>query len=118
MTTARTIPQNEWQSFFDTLSGSLLGKRVEVEAATLELGDQVVAEWLPLIGITFDSRDDLLDVALVGLNHLIRNPEAIRVEEGPEGIRSIAVQSKDGTQQVLRLKDPLTLSGRTAAGTA
>ena len=46
---SRTIPQAEWRTFFDGLADALVGKRVEVEAASLELGDQIVAEWLPLL---------------------------------------------------------------------
>ena len=76
---SRSIPRNEWGTFFDVVSKGLTGKRVEVEAASLELGDQIVAEWLPLLGITYDAKDDLIDVALgqeMQLDHLIRQPLA------------------------------------------
>ena len=109
MTTSRTIPQGEWRMFFDGMADSLRGKRVELEAASLELGDQIVAEWVPLLGISYDSRDDLLDVALTGLNHLIRRPSEIYVQEGPKGVETIAVVSADGVKQILRLRDPLML---------
>jgi len=33
-----TIPQAEWRAFFDGLADALVGKRVEVEAASLDLG--------------------------------------------------------------------------------
>lgn len=66
-----------WRAFFDGMSDLVLGKRVEIEAASLDLGDQIVAEWVPLLGITYNSHDDLLDVALGGLNHLIRHPREI-----------------------------------------
>lgn len=63
---SRTIPQAEWRAFFDGLADALVGKRVEVEAASRELGDQIVAEWLPLLGVTYEAQDDLLDVAMSG----------------------------------------------------
>jgi len=110
MATSRTIPQTEWRPFFDGLANALVGKRVEVEAASLDLGDQIVAEWLPLLGVSYDSRDDLLDVALTGLNHLIRRPRAIYVQEGPKGVETIAVVAADGVKQILHLKDPLMLA--------
>jgi hypothetical protein len=109
MTTSRTIPQAEWQTFFDGIAAALLGKRAEVEAASLDLGDQIVAEWVPLLGVSYDSRDDLLDVALGGLNHLIRHPTDIYVQEGSRGVETIAVLSADGTKQILHLKDPMML---------
>jgi hypothetical protein len=106
---SRSIPQKEWQAFFDGLADALVGKRVEVEAASLDLGDQIVAEWVPLQGVTYDAKDDLLDVALSGLNHLIRRPKEIYVQDGPTGVETIAVVSADGVKQILHLKDPLML---------
>jgi Family of unknown function (DUF5335) len=38
--------------------------RAEIEVASLALGDQVEAEWLPLLGIAYDPKDDLVQVAL------------------------------------------------------
>ena len=111
MTNSRTIPQAEWRTFFDAMSTALEGKRVQIEAASLELGDQIVAEWLPLLGVTYDSRDDLFDVALgdLELDHLIRHPRQVLVQEGPSGVEMIAVVTEDGTKQLLRLQDPLML---------
>ena len=106
---SRTIPRAEWRAFFDGLADVLIGKRVEVEAASLDLGDQIVADWVPLLGVTYDAHDDLLDVALSGLNHLIRRPMEIYVQEGSTGVETIAVASADGVKQILRLKDPLML---------
>jgi hypothetical protein len=91
------------------MSKALLGKRAEIEVASLDLGDQIVAEWIPLIGITYDSRDDLLDVALDRSNHLIRHPREILVEETAGGLASVAVLDEDGARQIVRLKEPLML---------
>lgn len=106
---SRTIPPAEWRAFFDRVADALVGKRAEVEVASLDLGDQIVAEWLPLLGITYDAQDDLLDVALSGLNHLIRRPKELYVQEGPNGVETVAVVSADGVKQILHLKDPLRL---------
>lgn len=110
MSTAHAINRADWRRFFDRMSGALIGKRVEIEAASLDLGDQIVAEWAPLLGITYDSQNDLLDVALSGLDHLIRGPQEIHVQEGPRGIETIVVVSRDNLKQILKLKDPLMLS--------
>jgi hypothetical protein len=110
MATSRVIARTEWRGFFDGLSNEVVGKRVEIEAASLDLGDQIVAEWVPLLGITYDSRDDLLDIALTGLNHLIRRPREIYVQDGPQGVEIVAVASEDGVKQILRFKDPLMLT--------
>ena len=106
------LPKQAWKSYFEAMSDVLIGKWAEVEVATLDLGDQIVAEWLPVLGITYDTKDDLVDVSLGGenqLNHLIRHPSQIEIVEDVDGLRSIAVTSADGTVQVLRLRDPLRL---------
>ena len=104
-----TLPRAEWRPFFDRMATALRGKRAEIEAASLELGDQIVAEWLPLIGITYDSRDDLLDVALDRTDHLVRHPTEIVVEMGDGGLVTVAVANRDGTREIIRLKEPLAL---------
>ena len=104
-----TLPRSEWRTFFDRLSADLLGKWVEIEVASLDLGDQVVTDWIPMFGITYDSRDDLLVVALDRLRHLIRHPKEIVLEEGPAGLASVAVIDGEGVRQVVRLKNPLML---------
>jgi hypothetical protein len=105
----RKIPQAEWRTFFDGMADALVGKRVQVEAASLDLGDQIVAAWLPLLGVSYDPHDDLLDVALVGLDHRISHPREIDVEAGRNGIETVAILPADGMTQVLHLKDPLML---------
>jgi hypothetical protein len=111
MATLRTIPKTEWRAFFDQMSKALLGKRAEVEVASLDLGDQVIVEWMPMIGITYEPNDDVLDVALDGPNHLIRGPQQIAVDEAPTGISSIAVTAADGARHIIRLKAPVMLTG-------
>ena len=103
------LPQSEWRAFFDRMSKALVGNSVEIEVASLDLGDQIVAEWVPLTGIPYDSGDDLLDVALDRANHLIRHPAEIAVEVAPTGLASIAVIDRDGARHVVRLKEPLVL---------
>jgi Family of unknown function (DUF5335) len=115
MSDLHTVPPQEWRTFFDTMSSALVGKRAELEVASLDLGDQIVAEWIGLRGITYDSGDDLLDVALDGTTHLIRHPREILVEEGPNGIASVAVLAADGTKEIVRLKDPVMLPAGRAA---
>jgi len=111
----RVVPQSEWREFFDRMSKALLGKWAEIEVASLDLGDQIVAERVPLLGVTYDSKDDLLDVALDRFNHLIRRPREITVDETSAGLSSVAVVDEEGARQIVRLKEPLTLPPVTSA---
>ena len=109
MANVHNLSKSEWRSFFDRTSKALLGTSAEIEVASLDLGDQIVAEWIPLLGITYDSQDDLMDVALERFDHLIHGPKEISVEESPAGVESIAIVDADGARQVVRFKEPLML---------
>jgi hypothetical protein len=104
-----TVPKSEWRAFFDRMSKGLLGKWAEIEVASLDLGDQVLAEWIPLLGISYDPYNDRLDVVLDRSNHAIEHPREVVVQETAAGVESVAVVDQDGARQVVRLKDPLKL---------
>lgn len=106
---AEQIDRARWAPFFDTLTKSLVGKKAEIEVASLDVGDQIEAEWVPLIGITYDESDDLIEIALEELDHLIRGPRGIFVDYGVGGLVAIAIDDGDGNRQIVRLKDSLAL---------
>ena len=106
---AEQIERERWTEFFDNLTRILVGKQAEIEVAALDLGDQIAAQWAPLIGITYDEKDNLIEIALDELDHLIRSPRTIFVDEGVGGILAIAVDDCDGQRQIVRLKDALAL---------
>src|SRR5262245_22240679 len=109
MSTLMNLPSSQWQTFFDRMSKALLGKRAEIEVASLDIGSQIVVEWIPMIGITYEPRADELDVVLDRMNHVIRHPKEIVVEETADGLASVAVIDGDGARQVVRLKQPVAL---------
>jgi len=106
---AEQIERAQWGAFLDNLTTTLVGKQAEIEVAALDLGDQIEAEWAPLIGITYDKKDDLIEIALDALDHLIRSPRSMFVDEGVGGILAISIDDGDGRQHIVRLKDPLAL---------
>ena len=105
----RKLDKKEWRSFFDRLSTTLEGKQAEIEVVSLRLGDQVQAHWLPLLGIAYDPHDDIVEVALEGLDHLIPKPRELYVEEGSGGLVALEIVDSDDVKQILKLRDPLTL---------
>jgi hypothetical protein len=108
--TARKLDKSQWRTFLDRLSKTLEGKQAEIEVASLSLGDQVEAEWLPLHGITYDPNDDLVEVALERLDHMIRKPREIYLEDWIRGLTTIEIVDADGTKQVVKLREPLMLA--------
>ncbi len=107
--TTRKLDKKQWRSFFDGVTRTLEGKEAEIEVASLRLGDQVQAKWLPVLGISYDPNDDLVEVALDGLDHLIPKPREIHVEDGAQGIVALEIVDADDVKQIVKLRDPLML---------
>lgn len=107
--TVLKLEKGEWQRFFDFLSRGLQGTRAEIEVASLALGNQIEADWLPLIGITYDHKDDLLEVALEGYDHMITHPVDIYLDATTEQLMSLEVVDAEGVRQIVKLREPFML---------
>lgn len=105
----RKLEKPEWRSFLDGLSSFLAGKRAEIEIASLDLGVQIEAKWLPLIGIGYDPKNDLIEVAMDGHDHMIRRPRELYIAEDTGQLVSLEVIDANGVRQIVKLKDPLML---------
>jgi hypothetical protein len=70
------LAKPEWQDYFDGVSKVLGAKLVEIEVTGLGLGDQVEVDWLPLIGLSYDPRGDVLAVIVEGIEHKYPASEA------------------------------------------
>jgi hypothetical protein len=108
-TMAKQLEKSQWRAYFDRMSKALVGKRAEIEVASLKLGDQIEAEWLPLLGISYDPKDDIIEIALEGVDHLIPKPREVYVEENGLELSSLEVIDAEGTHQIIVLKDPMML---------
>jgi len=53
---SRELAKPEWQSFCDRLSKALLGHYSTTETASLVVNQEVVAEWVPLLGFAYDPK--------------------------------------------------------------
>lgn len=105
----RKLEKAEWKTYFDRMSKPLGGRLAEIEVASLALGHQVEANWLPLIGIAYDPKDDIVEIAVDQLDHMIQKPREIAVEEGPDGLESVEITDSDGIMQIVKLRSPLAL---------
>jgi len=105
----RALVKPDWQSYCDRISNALAGKLAQLEVTGLALGDQIAANWLPVLGITYEPKDDLLEIALEGLDHLIHKPREISVDDGPEGLKSMEIVDADQNRQIVKLTEPLML---------
>jgi hypothetical protein len=93
----------------DRLSTALAGYQAEIEVSQLHLGHQVAAEWVPLIGVVYDPNDDVVEVALEGLDHMIAHPREIYLDSGTAGLASVEIVDDAGDKQVVRFRQPVLL---------
>ena len=100
----RKLDKAEWRVFCDRVSKGLIGKRAEIEIASLALGSQIEAEWLPLLGIAYDPKDDM-----------VQRPREMYVDLGPDGLTSLEVIDSDDARHIVKFRDPLMLPPPSAA---
>jgi hypothetical protein len=91
------------------VSRGLLGKWADIEIASLQIGAQLGARHLPLIGMSYDPRNDVLQLMVGGLEHLIRAPCELYVDEQPLGPIVMQIVDAEGVRQIITLRDPLLL---------
>jgi len=111
MNRPRKLEPTEWHAYFDGVTKLLAGKHAFVVADSPALGDQEVAEDVPLLGISFDPKDNALEFAFKGLDHLVYNPKEIYVEEVGLGLQAVEVVDQEGVGQIATFKEPLALPG-------
>lgn len=61
---SQEIPRASWREHFDELSRTIGSSEATIEVAGSDLGDQIAAERLVLIGVTYDDADHVLVVGL------------------------------------------------------
>ena len=103
------IEKSGWHPALNKASKSLSGKRAEIEIAALNLGNQVAAEWLPIIGITYDTQDDIIEVALEGLDHMISQPHELYFQLEGAHVAAIEIIDMKGVRHIVKFKEPLML---------
>ena len=105
----RKLDKATWRPFFDGVSNVLIGKRAEIEVASLALGAQVEAAWAPLLGIVYDPKNDIIEVVLENLDHMVHSPREVYIDDSPVGLASMEIIDGDGVRQIIQLRDPLML---------
>jgi hypothetical protein len=103
------LARSRWQAYFDHLSAALRATRIEIEVTGLGLGHQVEAEWIPLIGLSYDPKGDVLTVIAEGVEHLIRHPKQIHVDQELDWLNNIEAIDGEGTHHIVLFRESLRL---------
>jgi hypothetical protein len=107
--TARSIQKADWGSFCAAVSEALEGSDAEIEVASIDLGQQVEKQWAPLIGISYDPEDDIIDIALEEVDHIVDEPKELLAEIDDARVSALQITDGEGTRHLVRLKDGLML---------
>ena len=106
----RKLEKSEWRRYFDLLSRvMLIGKRAEIEVMSLDFGVQIEVEWALLLGIVYDDRNDVIEIVMDGLDHLIAQPLEIHVDEYAAIPGTFEVVDQSRVRHIIQLRDPLML---------
>lgn len=107
--TIQKIEKTTWPVYFHQVSKTVNGKDIEIEISALSLGDQIQARWIPLLGITYDPKGDILEIIVEGVDHLIHKPCEIYADYNVAGLVSLEVVDDTDTKQIIQFREPLML---------
>ena len=71
----------------------------------LKIGDQIEADYVSLIGMTYEPKEDVLYLYLGDeLEDSIKNPVEVYVDEGEFGVDEIAIKCAQGHLHLIKFK--------------
>jgi Family of unknown function (DUF5335) len=109
----REIPHDEWISFFDEFSRQHEGWLATVEVLGADLGTQVEARELPLVGVTADLKGETEDAVSIftgaaaadNVTHTVIAPAHVRLEETESGAhQALQIVSRSGETTLIRFR--------------
>jgi hypothetical protein len=117
----RTIPPDQWATFFDQFSRLHQGKPVRVQSLGRDEGVQATVREAPLLGITQECRGGTAadarkiwimtgDPSGAHASHAIERPSCVRVAEWNDGYSAaLDITSADGSAVLLEAGPPQQL---------
>jgi hypothetical protein len=108
MGSTKQIPRDDWKQYFEELDRRHLeddSATATIELLSEELGAEPEATRAHLIGLDYDAKDNALEVALDGLDHLVFEPVEIWVVEEDDGfVSALEVKQPDGSKEIMRIE--------------
>src|SRR5262249_53729818 len=103
------LDKAELRELLDRVSKQLQSQPVEVDVASLQLGDQSDAHWVRLLGLSYDPHDDAIEIMLEGIDITVPKPREILFDGTGNQWTALDIVDAEGVQHVLELKEPLLL---------
>ncbi len=99
---SRILERDEWKHELEDIWKKMDGKNVLIEVEGLHLGDQIEAEHVELKGLSYDPRDDVVQVWVGPLDHMIHHPRKIQLAIEHGYLVTIDITDAEGNQHFIR----------------
>ena len=109
MSVTAKVPRDRLSEYFTAFTRRFLlddsPEAVDVEVLEPDLGAQVAVHGVRLLGITFDSKGNTLELELDAGDHRVYDPEEVwTIEESDGFLSAIEVVHPDGDREVISVK--------------
>lgn len=107
--TVTPLARQDWHPFLESFTRTIRGRQAAVEVASADLGDQRLIENVPLLGLSYDTRGDQIEIEFETLGHRVAAPTELSVDQLADGTVGLEIVGGDGAHTIVRLKEPLLL---------
>ncbi len=110
------LEKSKWEDYLKRLTKSLKETPAEIEVEALGILDKYETDWIPLAGISYDPKDDIISIYfeepnLKNFDHIIPHPQDIALEEGDAGLLTMEITGGQGYKHVVRFKQAVPVQG-------
>ena len=98
------IEKDRWTEYFDHLSNVTDSQLVTIKVISMAVGDQVEVEDSPFNGISYDEKDDVVNVHTHALGHMVKQPKQVYVLETSSGLENMEITDTAETKHILSFK--------------
>lgn len=109
MSSTKKIPRERLTQYFDAFSKRFLSDggtdSADVQILEPELGDQYAAKGVRLLGVTYDDKENALEIQLEPGDHRVYEPaEVWTVEEDDGFVSAIEIVRSDSAKEIISVK--------------
>ena len=112
----RRLERDDWDGFCMLATRGYFGRQISIEVVSLEIGAQPEVQRLPLSGMSYDPKSDILQVLLGEVSHLVHGPRELYVDDEWIGAVWVEVVDAEGIRQILTLREPAMLPSAAIPG--
>jgi len=107
--TIRRLERSDWMGFCAYASRGLVGRQTNIEVGSRKVGVQLEAHHLPLFGMTYDPKDDVLQLFVGNLRHRIWGLREFYVDDSRLGLVRLEIIAADGAREIVTMRELLLL---------